>query len=536
MPAKFDMDNNNVNDAKYRAIAYIRLSNSDESATESHSIANQRKIIQEFLTKHPEIEFVGEKIDDGHSGIFFDRPAFLEMMEEIELGNINCIITKDLSRLGREHIEVGRYLRRVFPALGVRFIATDDNFDTLSDSADDISVLMRIALNDGYAHDISRKTRASLESKRRCGDYVGACPIYGYKKDENNHNLLVIDEYPANVVRDIFRMKIEGFSAMRIAETLDEKGILSPIMYKKHNGLPHPKGGFSDSVDGKWSATTIFRILSNETYAGTLVQGKAGTPNFKLKKQMLKPQSEWHRVEHTHEAIIPNCIFDLVQKILIIDTRLSPNEDKPFPLSGLLICGCCGNRMSRKTVPGRNRNINYRYYFCPTGIKNGCSLGVSMRDEDLHFCILNSIKAHISNFADIEKLLAGLDLNKYAATLLEKLKTQVSENENRLSRIHMFKSRLYETMINGDLTKNEYKSLKAIYSKDSALISEANVKLQKEIEDTACNRHEQMNLIQSLNEFESVEVLDRKTVICFIRCIYIRGKHEIEIAYNHDHF
>lgn len=523
----------NMNNTRYKAIAYIRLSNSNKNAVESDSITNQRKIINEFLTKRPEIEVVGEKVDDGYSGILFDRPAFVEMMSEINQGIVNCIVTKDLSRLGREYIEVGRYIRRIFPALGVRFIAISDNFDTLSDSADDLSVLMRIAINDAYAHDISKKTRASLEIKRRHGDYVGACPIYGYKKDENNRNLLVVDEYPASIVRDIFRMKIDGISSTRIAAILNERCVLSPISYKKHNGLPHPKGSFSDSDDGKWSATTISRILRNETYTGTLVQGKEGTPNFKLKQSLMKPESEWRKVKNTHEAIIPKCIFDLVQQILIFDTRTAPSEDRVHALSGLLICGCCGNRITRKTVTNRNKTITYHYYHCPTGSKQGCTLGVSIRESDLHFCVLNSIKSHVSNMAGVEKILAGLDSNKHKAILLEKLKIQVLDNEERLNKIHMFKSSLYGSMINGDLNKSEYKSLKVKYTNDAELLSRANEKLQREIEDSLHCRHERMELMNCLENIEKNEVLDRRTVMCFVCSIHIRGKHEIEIYYNH---
>lgn len=522
-----------MDEIKYKALIYIRLSNADKNSFESESIANQRKIINEFLAKHPEIENVGEKIDDGYSGILFDRPAFVEMMSEIEQGTINCIVTRDLSRLGREHIEVGRYLRRIFPTLGVRFIAIGDNFDTLSDSADDLSILMRIAMNDAYAYDISKKTRASLESKRKNGDYIGACPIYGYKKDENNRNSLVADEYPANIVMDIFRMKIEGISAARIAAILNERGVLSPIAYKKYNRLPHPKGSFSDSCDAKWSVTTILRTLRNETYTGALIQGKTGTPNFKLKESLVKSESEWHRIEDTHEAIVPKSIFDLVQKMLKSDTRTSPNENNVYPLSGILICGNCGNRMTRKTVPSRTKNIHYRYYYCPTGSKKGCDLGVSIRENDLHFCVLYSIKAHISNLTDIERVLATSGICKYEMPLIKKLELQVSENEKRLSKIHSFASGLYESMVNGDLTKSEYKSLKSIYSNDAKLLSEANMKLQREIEDILHCRHENTELMQRLKDFENIEILNRRTVMCFIHSIHIHDKYNIEISYNH---
>ena len=202
---------------QYRAVKYIRLSHSDDTDGESNSIVNQRRIIDNFLTSHPDIEAIDEKVDDGFSGILFNRPSFLEMMKSIKSGEVNCVIVKDLSRLGREYIETGRHLRQIFPAYGVRFIAIDDNIDTLSDSADDLLISVKSIINDAYCRDISVKTRSALDAKRRNGEYVGACPVYGYKKDEDNRNRLVMDEYPASVVRVIFRMKLEGVSAAKIA-------------------------------------------------------------------------------------------------------------------------------------------------------------------------------------------------------------------------------------------------------------------------------------------------------------------------------
>ena len=186
-------------------------------------------------------------------------------MADIEAGKINCVIVKDLSRLGREYIETGRYLQRIFPAYGVRFIALNDNIDTLKESADDLVVSIKSVINDAYCRDISVKTRSALNIKRDNGDFVGACPIYGYRKSDENKNQLVIDEYPASVVRDIFRMKIDGMSALKIAENLNNLGVLSPIEYKKDRGLPHPTGGYADKNGAKWSPTTVIRILNDET-------------------------------------------------------------------------------------------------------------------------------------------------------------------------------------------------------------------------------------------------------------------------------
>lgn len=226
---------------KFKATAYIRLSYTDDHSSESDSVSNQRKLIENFVEHNPDIEVVSEKIDDGYSGIIFDRPAFKEMMQDVTDGNINCVIVKDLSRLGREYIETGRYLRRVFPAYGVRFIAITDSIDTAHDSGDDLAVSVKNIMNEAYCRDISIKTRSSLDVKRRNGDFVGAFPVYGYMKAEDNKNLLVPDPYAARVVCDIFRMRLEGASASKIASELNQLGILSPLAYKKNNGLPYAK-------------------------------------------------------------------------------------------------------------------------------------------------------------------------------------------------------------------------------------------------------------------------------------------------------
>ena len=169
---------------KYKATAYIRLSYTDDHSSESDSVSNQRKLIENFVERNPDIEVVSEKIDDGYSGIIFDRPAFKEMMQDVTDGNINCVIVKDLSRLGREYIETGRYLRRVFPAYGVRFIAITDSIDTAHDSGDDLTVSVKNIMNEAYCRDISIKTRSSLDVKRRNGDFVGAFPVYGIQEEQ----------------------------------------------------------------------------------------------------------------------------------------------------------------------------------------------------------------------------------------------------------------------------------------------------------------------------------------------------------------
>ena len=518
--------------SKYRATDYLRLSYTENHENESDSIANQKKLIEDYVKEHPDIELVSEKVDDGYSGILFDRPAFQEMMQDIIEGKINCVIVKDLSRLGREYIETGRYLRRIFPAYGVRFIAINDNIDTAHEHAgDDLNISMKNLINDAYCHDISVKTRSALEVKRKKGDYVGACPVYGYRKSAENRNQLVVDEYAARVVRDIFRAKIDGRSAKRIADELNALGVLSPLAYKISRGLPHPKGGFADRPDAKWSATTVIRILQDEIYTGTLVQGRQGTYNHKLRNVIQKPDEEWIRVENAHEAIIRKRDFDLVQHIMGLDTRTAPEGEKVYLFSGLLVCGCCGARMTRKTntVGGKK----YIYYHCPTGKKHGCTHPVMLREDDLTQCVLASVQAHIKNVVSVDELLNSISEETINRELVAGCKAQIAENRAQLEQIGVFKAGLYENFVKGMLDKAEYKSLRDGYTERMEELRSAIDQLRQEMERVTDRTSERQKWAQQFREFSNMTELDRRAVVTLIQSIRIISKTELKITFRY---
>ncbi|MDR0916424.1 MAG: recombinase family protein [Oscillospiraceae bacterium] len=515
----------------YRAAKYIRLSYTDDKSVESDSVGNQRKMIDDFVARHPEIEVVSERVDDGYSGIIFERPDFKKMMEDIEAGIVNCVIVKDLSRLGREYIETGRYLRRIFPAYGVRFIAINDNLDTLTDSGDDLSVSVKSIINDAYCRDISVKTRSALNAKRDQGDFVGASTVYGYRKSEENHNQLVLDDYPAAVVRDIFNMKLSGMSALKIAEQLNRIGVLSPLEYKKDRGIPHPKRGYAYKADAKWSAKTIIRILGDETYAGTLIQGKQGTLNYKIKNRLDKPVNEWFRTENAHEPVISRQDFDLVQRVMRLDTRTAPGGDSVYLFSGVLICGSCGGRMKRKTVTYKGRS--YFYYNCPTGKAHGCAAHGMMREDDLIAAVLDSVKAHVANVASLDDVLKSVAGDQANRELAARQSAQIAENERQLEKIQGFKAGLYENMIGGILSKDDYKSLKNKYSEDISRLQAAIGELRRELADTLTGNSERYRWVEYFKEFSDIAELDRKTVAHLIQSIRIMSKNEVVITFNY---
>ena len=518
-----------------RAAAYLRLSIEDGDKAESNSIGNQRELIRDFAAERPGLHLVEEYADDGYTGTNFERPGFKRMMEDIKSGKINCIIVKDLSRLGRNYIEMGKYLEQIFPMMGIRFIAINDNYDNAnaeSNDSDNIVVPFKNLLNDSYCRDISIKTRSSLDVKRRNGDFVGAFPVYGYMKAEDNKNLLVPDPYAARVVCDIFRMRLEGASASKIASELNQLGILSPLAYKKNNGLPYAKKGYADKADCKWSATTIIRILQDETYTGTLVQGKQGTPHYKIKQMEQRPASEWVRVPDAHEALIARQDFELVQRIKGLDTRTSPNEDTVYLFSGILICGCCGSRMTRKT--NRANGKEYHYYYCPTGKKKGCAHPVMLKESSLIDCVRDSLKAYIGNIASLKALLSGIDQSSINQALAKEYSDHITDNERRLEQVLEFKARLYESLVGGMLTKEEYASYKAKYTKQAEDIRESVRVLKEKLTEVLENRSERNRWISQFTQFSTLETLDRRALIHMVQSIRVRGKKELDITFTHE--
>lgn len=517
---------------KYRAAMYVRLSNSDDlkNNEESNSIINQKRLIEDYVKKQPDISIVTEKVDDGYSGIIFERPAFTEMMDDIESGKINCVIVKDLSRFGREYIETGRYLQKVFPTYGVRFIAINDSIDTVNENNanDGLITSFKSLINDSYCRDISVKTRSSLEIKRIKGEYLSSTARYGYLKSEENKYQLVIDEYAAQIVRNIFRLKIEGYSAINIADKLNEDGVLSPFEYKKVKGFSFAKGGFGDEEEAKWSATTIKRILTDEIYIGNMVQGKRTKVNYKVNSLINKPKNEWIRARNTHEPIIDNDVFELVKKIMLLDTRTSPKKDSIYMFSGILICGDCGNRMSRKTVVSRGHK--YIYYNCPTTKKQGCN-GEMIREEDLIQCTLHSLKIHINNVISLDEILTGADKNSINEHRLNKLNDLIKVNQDKIIEINTYKATLYENMVDGILSKEEHKKFRSKYNLEIEYIRDEINEFEEEIENI--KNEESSKWINYFREFAEVNELNRKIVISLINSIIVKKKNLININFNY---
>ena len=451
------------NQKKFLGADYLRLSNEDGDKTESNSIRNQRSLIQDFVSRQKDITLVEEYVDDGYSGANYDRPSFQKMMEDVRSGKINCIIVKDLSRLGRNYIETGRYIENIFPVLGVRFIAVNDNYDSADtkNDADQIIVPFKNLINDAYCRDISMKIRSQLEMKRKNGQFTGSYAAYGYKKDPKDKNHLIIDPYAAEIVRDIFRMKIEGYNNERIAEKLNEMGILIPMEYKRSCGLNF-NSGFRSGKNPKWGTSSVLRILKNEIYTGTMVQGKTRKVNYRVKDCIPVEAENWIRVENTHEPIIDKDIFECVQQLMTLDTRTSPEKDNVYAFSGLLRCGDCGQNLNRRCV--RKKEKKYYYYHCKT-YKNGegCTPH-TISEIALMKVIMDSLKKQIALIVKADEVLAkvkNLPQQNFEVKTLEK---QVNQLEIEIQKYGDLGKKLYQDMLDEVITKEEYQELKNNFS------------------------------------------------------------------------
>lgn len=349
------------------------------------------------------------------------------MIECAKQGDFDCIMVRELSRFGRDYIETGRYLQNILPLMGIRFISVLDHIDT-DHMTDNQEMLMklRLLIDDAYSQDISVKTRKALRAMRDKGMYIGACPIYGYRKSEYNRHQLVIDEVTAPIVKEIFKLKIQGYSLNKIMKILNDKNIPSPLEYKKRNEFTFAKSGFTKNIDTKWSASTILRILKDETYKGTLIQGKVTTINYKLKVQIQRSAKDIAKIKNTHQAITSKNDFALVQRVLSMNVRISSKQGKRYLLSGLIVCGSCGKNMTIKTV--RSKNKIYRYYYCPTGKKNGCLTPRMIKCEKLEQEVFRQIRDYIKQVSIIRDKLQQMSKQKINKFFTYELYTMLDES------------------------------------------------------------------------------------------------------------
>lgn len=520
----------------YQAAIYLRLSREDGDVAEggkqvSNSIANQKELIMDYLKSHPEIKVVSTYTDDGYSGVDFERPDFQRLLSDVRESKINCVIVKDLSRFGRNYIESGRYIEKIFPMLGIRFIAVTDGYDSVNeDLGSEMIIPFKNLINDAYCRDISVKIRSHMDIKRRNGEYIGAFAAYGYLKDKENKNHLVIDEYAADVVRDIFSMKLCGMSQQAIADKLNADGILSPIQYKKSIGIDL-ESSFQKSVKPKWSYNAVLRILKNEVYTGTVVQGKCTTPNYKIKKRVHKAENEWIRVQNTHDAIIPRDEFGLVQELLLRDTRVAPDGTEVFPLGGMLFCADCGETMVRKTVSAGGRR--YVYYVCSGNKKdkNHCSTH-SFSEKKLTESVLEAVKGHIRAVLSISEAVEIISKVPEMKPDAVKCEERIEKLRAEADECNVRRKNLYEDYKDGILTKDEYFMLRDQYQKQLEGIGRSMEAVQSEKDTIISSRSGKQKWIEKLRKYKDADSLDRGMVTFIIDRIDVAEGNRLQVKYR----
>lgn len=518
----------------YNAALYLRLSKEDGDKTESDSIRSQRDLIANFVKSMPEIRICSERIDDGFSGVDFNRPAFNLMMEDVKAGLVNCIIVKDLSRFGRNYIEAGRYIERIFPFLGVRFIAVNDGYDSAKErtQSDEIIIPFKNLINDAYCRDISIKIRSQLDIKRKKGEFIGSFAVYGYLKSEENKNQLVIDPYAAKIVRDIFAWKLDGLSQQGIADRLNEISEPSPMEYKRFLGLNFATS-FQVNPKAKWTAMAIGRILKNPIYAGHLVQGKESTPNYKIKQRIMKPEDKWIRVENTHEPIIAQEIFDTVNRVISQDTRIAPDEETVYPFSGLIFCADCKSGMVRKTVPAGGRK--YAYYYCSRNkAGDGCTTHC-ISEKVLEKAVLQALQNHIASILDMEQILRYIDTLPMQQEEIRKIDTQLLMKQEEIEKYKNLKVSIYEDLKSGLIDVDEYREFKDIYGKKCAEAGKAAELLRQDITLILAGKGANSIWMEAFKKNRNITELSRKVIVSLIEWINVYPGSRVEIRFRYQY-
>ncbi len=508
----------------YKVGIYCRLSVDDASnsakaknyipADESVSIENQYELLSKFVMLNGWTE-VKTYRDDGYSGGNFQRPGFLEMLEDARHGLINLILVKDLSRLGRDFVEVGRYTDVIFPSLGCRFVSVLDCLDTEGDNTDMLH--FRSLMNDYHLKDLSNKVKSVLHAKMRSGQYIAAYAPYGYRKSEEDRHRLVIDEEAAAVVRRMFELRRAGMAYGKIAAVLNSEGILSPRWY-----WAKLYGNGSCKYANLWMYATVKNILTNEVYTGNLIQNQTGSRSYKDDTMIYKPESEWIRHEALHEAIISPEVWNEVQAINRERTLLSADNapPKPFLFTGKLICTDCkaplqGNRETQRRKNGTSKK--YVSYFCSRYTASGygaCSRH-TIYEMTLTELVLSEIRAHAEALElDEAAMLDRLQAQRSAASAerMEGIRQEITKLRRRIFELEQSTSKLYEDKVCGVITpaafsvlmqKSEQERLQKTERLD-ALLSETQ---QQEQEAAAMQRWSAL-----IRKHLHIRELDRDTV------------------------
>lgn len=467
-------------DNLYKVALYARLSIEDGGKKDNDTIENQIDFIEEFIKNQFDLILIKKYIDNGKSGTNFERPEFNNLKDDISKGIVNCIIVKDLSRLGRNFIETSEYIETIFPFYNVRFISINDNYDSRDKNTfNNLMAGLKNLFNEYYVRDLSVKIKSVLNQKQMRGEFIGGIPPYGYIISKENVHKLIPDINTSIYVKKIFEMKLNNISNNKIVRYLNEKKISSPYKYYYEQGILKNKK-FQNVL---WTPATIKNILNNPIYIGDMAQRKSKTFLYEGKKKKTD-KSEWIIVKNTHEAIIEKKQFNEVSKIMnnIKNKYININkyEKENDELANILYCGICGKKLikCRKIYKGVKETVNYRYICNQHNVNLNivCSFkGISK--NNLYYTVINEMKNYLKILINNEIIL------KSRKVYNDKNKNKIKILENKINKIKSFKLILFEKFINNIISENEYKKYIDYYENQNKILIQDLNKIQYHIKE-----------------------------------------------------
>ena len=516
---------------KYVAGLYCRLSKDDGNSVESMSIWSQKVMLKQFAESNS-IAIYDYYVDDGYSGTNFERPSFKKMITDIENGKINCVITKDLSRLGRNYLQSGAYIEMYFPQKNIRYIAITDGIDTLNSNQNDIMPFKNI-LNEMYAKDTSKKVKSAIQSRMREGTYIGSKAPFGYLKDPNNKRRLIIDEKTKPIIELIYKLCLEGKGTQLISQELMKRKIPRPSAFVENAEKLY---GLTEENKYQWSHRMVLNVLRDPVYCGNMARNKRPTLSFKNSKRMYIPKSDYIYAKDTHEGIVSEEIWEQVQTM--IDKRKCNNKkglyyDNIF--QGLVRCPKCGYALTPKTDYRLKKKelIDFVHFSCSTYKKYGVNACSSHRIEarDLYNIVLEDIQYHgsmaLSAKEDfVEKIIEKIEVEKIDEG--KELSNKLELKKNQLAELDRSYEQLYEDRLEGNITERNFNLMNvSISKKQDKLIEEIKV-LEGDIEVSFEAEDNYKKFMNNISKYAKIKSLNRYILNQIIDKIYVYDKEEID--------
>lgn len=518
----------------YKTAAYVRLSVEDSGKPGADTIEGQKALLTSFIDSKSDMELVSLFCDNGRTGTDFDRPQFEKMMEDVRKGRIDCIVVKDLSRFGRNYKETGNYLERIFPFLGVRFIAVNDNFDTLTAerTQEGYIVPLKNLINEVYSKDISKKIDAALSVKQRNGEFIGAWAPYGYRKDPDDKHHLVINEEVAPTVRQMFKWRSEGISVIQIARRLNDAGILSPSAYLYETGEVK-----TEKYKGVlWQTQIIKSLLAHPVYIGHMVQGRKKQSFYEGKRQTYVDKENWIIVRNTHDPIIDEETFEKVQHIANQRKteyherlgKFSYLEHTENILQGLVWCPNCKRPMVRYKNVSHGQKLWYTY-ICPGHADDParCSF-VSIQEDELREVVFTAIQSQMQIAADLEDVIKRLNAEPEYRRQRSDTASRLETARRTLKRSQSLYDSLYQNYVEQLMTEQEYVTLKARYKEEAEKAEQLISALEQEQRESKVYTAENRFLAE-FRSFMGTDTLTKEMASALVERIYVDADKDIDI-------